>query len=237
MNSAIKIENLSIYYANTNAINNLSVDFPHNEFTCILGPNGAGKTSLINSILGFIKANSGKIIICGKKHNKKKLSYVPQISDIDRNFPITVLETVLTAFVGKKLNPFKRYSKAETEFSDEILKKVGLLEYKNRNISELSGGEFQRLLIARAICSDPDIIILDEPTANVDISSSENIFEILKSLTEKITVIAVTHDLSLANKFADNIAVINKELLYFGKPKDSSSLFELLYCKKEKTDA
>ena len=140
---------------------------------------------------------------------------MPQTTDIDRKFPISVLEAVMTSFLNKRIVPFKRYTKSEKAKSLEILKTVGLENHSKRQIGQLSGGEFQRLLIARALGLDSKIILLDEPTASVDSETSDKIFNILKEINKKgKTVVVVTHDISTAKKYADKIICINREVVF-----------------------
>ncbi len=227
MDTIIEIKNLSVSYSGADAINNINLDVNKGEFIAVIGPNGGGKTTLLNTVLGFLKADSGAIQIISKS---TLLSYVPQISLIDRNFPITVLETVLSAFLKSGLHPFKRFKKSEIEKATECLNLLGLNGYATRQISELSGGEFQRLLIARALASNPDILFLDEPTANVDIASRNKIFATLKELNSKgLTIIIVTHDLSAATEYSSKLVLINRELIYCGVPVLTDEIIKILY--------
>lgn len=226
MDSAININNLTVSYSGADAINNISLDIKKGEFVCIMGPNGGGKTTLLNTVLGFLKPDSGHIEIS----RSSSVSYVPQIAAIDRDFPITALETVMTAFLKSGLHPFKKFSKAERQKATDILKEVGLEQYAQRQISGLSGGEFQRLLIARALASDPKILLLDEPTASVDITSRDKIFSILKELNCKgITVITVTHDIPAACSYATRFVLINRELIYSGEPLATKKINQIMY--------
>lgn len=225
MKPILKTQNLSVSYGNLEAIENITLDIIKGEFLCILGPNGGGKTTLLNTILGFIPHYSGNIQI----DKNIKLSFVPQSSSVDRDFPISVLDTVLTATLKKGLNPFKRYIKAEKQAALEALEKVGLKDATSRQIGELSGGEFQRLLLARSLCANPTLLLLDEPTANIDPISKTEIFEILKGLKNSgVTVVLVTHDLPLALSYGDRIAFINQHLLYCGEP-EANKITHLLY--------
>ena len=227
MNTIISIKSLAVSYSGEDAINNINLEIKKGEFVAVIGPNGCGKTTLLNSVLGFLKADRGAIRIIPKA---TALSYVPQISQIDRSFPITVLETVLTAFLKSGLHPFKKFKNFEIDKATNCLELMGLSDYANRQISELSGGEFQRLLIARALASDPEILLLDEPTANVDIASRNKIFTALKELNNKgLTVIIVTHDLLAATEYSSRLALINRELIYYGEPIITEEITKALY--------
>ena len=227
MESAIKIENLTVSYSGIDAINSINLDIKKGEFVSIIGPNGGGKTTLLNAVLGFLKINSGAIDITAKPN---ALSYVPQIALIDRDFPITALETVMTAFLKSGLHPFKKFKKEEQQKATELLRLLGLEPYAKRQISELSGGEFQRLLIARALAAGPKILLLDEPTANVDLASRDKIFGTLKELNRSgLTVVMVTHDLSAACNFSSKLVLINRELIYCGAPVLNEDITKFLY--------
>lgn len=217
----ISVKNLSVSYGKVEAVNNINLDIEKGDFLCVTGPNGGGKTTFLNSLLGLVKPDSGEITINGIKieKNPAKISFVPQTASLDRNFPISVIDTVLTGGLSKGLHPFKKFSQKEKQMAAEVLATVGLDGYSKRQISELSGGEFQRLLIARAIYSKPEILILDEPTANVDAAFESSIFSLLKDLNKQgMTVITVTHNLKAAAEIPNKIAFIDLTLKYFGKP-------------------
>ena len=221
MESIITVDGVSVSYSNIEAINNISLSISKGEFVSVIGPNGGGKTTLLNTILGFLKPDKGKVFIFNQRIEKaySKISYVPQTAALDRDFPITVIETVMTAFLKSSFNPFKKFSDDQIKKAAETLSLVGLSEKKDKLVSELSGGEFQRMLIARAIASDPSVLLLDEPTANVDIKSRNSIFSLLKELNQKgLTIVIVTHDLTAAKEFSNRIIYVNQEILYDGEP-------------------
>ncbi len=229
--SYISINNLTVSFNNLPIIENLSFEIEKGEFVCIIGPNGAGKTTLLKTILGLIKHKSGSISF---EDNKKPIiSYMPQVNDIDRNFPISVKETVLSAMLKKGLHPFKKYTKLEILKAEQLLKSVGLFDFADRQIGELSGGQFKRMLIARALAVEPEILLLDEPTSDADIISRNEIFTLLKNLNEKgMTIITSTHDLEATREYTSKLVSINKSLVYCGEVPQSNSLYSLLYGEK-----
>jgi zinc transport system ATP-binding protein len=231
METAIHIENLTVYYGETPAIKNVCMDVNQGEFLGIIGPNGGGKSTLLKAVLGLTPITSGKIQIYGKKLNKNRASvgYVPQFATMDRRFPISALEVVLTGRIKPGVSPFMKYSNADKEISYEQLKRVGIERLANRQISALSGGEFQRLLIARALTINPEILLLDEPTASVDASSRDQIYDLLEALNKKMTIVLVTHDLLAISSKVRRLACLNGSLVYHGEPELNEHIVNELY--------
>jgi zinc transport system ATP-binding protein len=225
-------------YEQEYVLENISISVEKQDFLTILGPNGGGKSTLIKIILGIEKLQKGFIKIFDKSFLKESLNigYVPQSTDINLNFPIKVLEVVMMA----QNNPKKRYffySKDEKKQAVEVLEKVGMSDYANARISSLSGGQRQRVLIARALFGKPKILLLDEPTSNIDVVACEMIYETLKELNKQITIIVISHDLSLVLKYANKAVYLNKTFSYhdlsrmkdkFSSLKSNTSEIELL---------
>lgn len=228
--TAVKVNNLSVVYeSGVNAIENVSFEVKEGDFLGIIGPNGGGKTTLLKAILNLIPVTKGSVEIYGKpaSENKSAIGYVPQFSNMNASFPISVKEVVLSGFLSAG-KPIFKYTKAQNEKADEMLKTLGIYDKKDLLVSELSGGQRQRLLIARALVSEPKILILDEPTASVDPVSSENIFEILSKL-KGVTVIVVTHDMFAVSTKIRSLACLNKTLVYHGEPELKKETVENLY--------
>lgn len=228
---AVKIENLSVYYGQTPALSGVSFDIEEGEYLGIIGPNGGGKTTLLKSILGLIPINNGKIEIFNNRISKNKslMGYVPQIAVMDKRFPISVLEVVLTGRLKQGLSPFFKFNAVDKEKANEALSKVGIQHLACRQISELSGGEFQRMLIARALTVEPKILLLDEPTASVDAGSRDQIYNILEELNKEMTIILVTHDLLAVSSQVSKLACLNEKLVYYGKPELTERITTNLY--------
>jgi zinc transport system ATP-binding protein len=230
-NKAVCIENLTVKYRETLALAGVSLNVEDGDYLVIIGPNGGGKTTLLKAIAGLVPYSSGKIAVYGKKPSKigKLISYVPQITTLDKRFPINVREVVLTGMLNPKFVPFYKYSESDKKKADELLDTVGIYKLKDRMISELSGGEFQKLLIARALAVNPKLLLLDEPTANVDANSREQIFYLLNKLNKTMTIILVTHDLSAVSSHIKKIACLNGKLVYHGATKLSEEIVNALY--------
>lgn len=231
MGNILSIKNLTVKYEHVLALENINLEVEGKDFLAIIGPNGGGKTTFLKAILGLIKKESGNILIDGKdiEKNRHLIGYVPQFSLVDRKFPISVLEVVMTAILKPGLHPFFKYSKENREFALKKLELVGIKNLANRQIADLSGGEFQRLLIARALATEPKILFLDEPTSNVDPHSKEQIYEVLYRLNKEITIVMVTHDLLAIAKNVKNIACLNRTLIYHGEPVLTENIVNQMY--------
>ncbi len=231
INTAVHIENLSVCYGQTEAISSICLDVDEGEYLGIIGPNGGGKSTLLKAILGLIPASSGRIEIFGGdiRKNRQLMSYVPQFASMDRHFPITVYEVALTGRLPAGLSPFHGYTSGDKKIVDELLERVGLSDLSGRRVSELSGGQFQKMLIARALAKQPRLLLLDEPTASVDAVSGEQIFSLLAELNKNMTIILVTHDLFAISSQVKRLACLNRRLVYHGEPELTSNIVNHLY--------
>lgn len=218
----LKVENLSVIYPNGHrAMNNASLTMEEGVMCGILGPNGSGKTTLIKGILGLVPAK-GKATFRGRpiKEFAKQISYVEQKSDLDMDFPITVFQCVLTGtYPG--LGFFRKPGKKEKEITQAAIDKVGLNGMESRQIGQLSGGQFQRVLIARTLAQDADLIFLDEPFVGIDVTSEKIIVNQLKELVrEGKTIFVVHHDLNKVYEYFDKIILINKTVMAYGNVRE-----------------
>lgn len=218
MHKALNINRLHVSYQDTEALCNISLSVDKGKIVGIVGPNGAGKSTLIKAILGLTPIDSGSIKIYGQTLNemRKRVAYVPQRANIDWNFPIIVKKTVLLG-TYPRLGILKRPKRKHKEWAMECLQKVGMEEYAHRQIGELSGGEQQRVFVARALAQKADCYFLDEPFIGIDATSENIIINILRELrNEGKTIFVVHHDLTKVEGFFDDIILINKELIGCG---------------------
>ena len=230
MGKVIKIENLSVYYGNTPALRNVYLEVEEGEFLGIMGPNGGGKSTLLKAMLGLVAPTQGSIVFNERESGKHgKIGYVPQFTSIDRHFPITVKEVVLAGHMKTKLQPFFQYSTVDKEDTMAQLERVGIAELADRPILALSGGEFQKMLIARALAVHPGLLLLDEPTASVDAMSRQQIYQLLGELNKEMTIIMVTHDMLAVSSNIDKLACLNETLVYHGEPQLSEKVVNQLY--------
>ena len=213
--NAIEIRNLTVAYGENIALENFNLDIEAGSLMALVGPNGAGKSTLIKTILRFLKQITGKI-----KINGKNLAYVPQRNSVDWDFPTTLFDVVEMGCYGR-VGLFKRVSKEEKQKVLKAIEQVGMLDFKDRQISELSGGQQQRAFIARALVQEADIYLMDEPFQGVDSTTEKSIVDILKKLkSEGKTLIVVHHDLQTVPTYFETVTFINKSVIASGKIKE-----------------
>ena len=218
----IKIENLTVTYNQAPALSNINLEITGPGITGIIGPNGAGKSTLIKAILNIIPS-TGSTQIDDKisKYNLDHIAYVEQKINIDYNFPIKVRECVSLGLYSK-IGILKKLKKSDWQKVDDALKLVGLEKFSNRQISELSGGQFQRVLIARCLVQEAKYIFLDEPFVGIDSVSEEIIMETLRNLRNMgHTILIVHHDLRKVHSYFDNVLLLNKETIAYGNTKET----------------
>jgi len=207
---------------------NLKVD--EREFLGIIGPNGGGKTTLLKVILGLLEPSKGNVLIGGKPVNSTdyKIGYVPQYSNFDKTYPISVKNVVAMGLRSKRLFSQKQ-NNSDQQIVENSLEKVNLQNKINAQIGHLSGGEQQRVLIARALATDPKILILDEPTASIDTQTGLSIYELLAELNIEKTIILVSHDVGAISRSVKKIACMNKNLVYHNTKEVTKEMLEQTY--------
>jgi len=207
----IDIKNLYFSYTKQLVLEDINLSIKPKEFLAIIGPNGGGKSTLLKLLLSIVKPQKGNINI--SEVMKNSIGYVPQNTDININFPISSQEVVMMGIKNISKSIFG-YNKKEKNISLEVLKKVNMGDYSKSKIGSLSGGQRQRVMIARALVSNPKILILDEPTSNIDKVGQKDIYNLLKELNKEITIIVVSHDISIILEYANKVAYLNKTLSY-----------------------
>ncbi|MEM7027558.1 MAG: ABC transporter ATP-binding protein [Pseudomonadota bacterium] len=229
-NTVIDIQNVGFSYGDVKVLEDISLQIKEDEFIGIIGPNASGKSTLLKLILGLIKPDTGKIKILHSQIDNLSglIGYVPQHITFSRDFPITVIEAVLLGHVinGSR---FFNYSALEKESALSALQALEIEQLIDRQLGSLSGGQLQRVLIARALVCKPEILILDEPTANIDLKSEENIFTLLKNYSEHMTIIVVSHDVAFISAYVDRVACLNKTLVCHDTASISGRMIEELY--------
>ncbi len=206
----IRLEKVSFSYGKDEFLRDISLSVYGDDFLGIIGPNGGGKTTLLKLMLGLIQPKKGKVRVFGKspKEARKGIGYLSQFKNIDFEFPITAYEIVLLSRVGEKI--MKRNLKSDKDAAKDAMKRLGIWNLKDKKLNELSGGEKQRVFVARAIANEPKVLLLDEPMTNLDIHIQEEFYKILKELNKKIAIVIVDHDLEMVSKYATEVVCVNK---------------------------
>jgi zinc transport system ATP-binding protein len=220
MVNRLSVKNLNFSYNSKRKIlNDVNLEVSDLDFLAIIGPNGGGKTTLLKLILGELYPSSGEIKLFNHAPHLacSHIGYVPQEVNQNNYFPISVLDVVLMGLLEQK-STFWGYRAKEKERALAALKQVGMQGYEHNRIGELSGGQRQRVMIARALISNPQMLILDEPTSNLDMSGQKQVYDLLKTLNAKLTVIVVSHDFSLLLNYAQKIAFVNSTLIMHDSP-------------------
>jgi len=226
----ISIQDVSFSYTEPLILDHVNLDIYRGEFLGIVGPNGGGKSTLLKLILGLLQPTNGKITVLGNtpKRGRSRIGYVPQYASFERDFPITVFDTVLLGKISGKSKLFG-YTKQDLESAKDALQVTETDDLQDRLLNTLSGGQLQRVLIARALASNPDLLILDEPTSNVDMRMEEDIFEILERLNARSTIIVVSHDIGFISEYVTRVACLNQTLICHDTAAITGETIEKLY--------
>ncbi len=211
---AVEVERLFFSYEGRTVLEDVSFQVENGDFLAIIGPNGGGKSTLLRLMMGILKPDRGEIRLFGKPPQEADvvIGYVPQETGHNLDFPITVLDVVLMGALHRR-NFWRRYDKKLRQKALDALEKVQMASMAHRRISDLSGGQRQRVLIARALCSDPQILMLDEPTASIDFNGQREIFSLLEKLNDEMTIIVVSHDMSMVMGYAKHALYVNKRAI------------------------
>ncbi|MDA3822905.1 MAG: ATP-binding cassette domain-containing protein [Bacteroidales bacterium] len=222
----IQINNVTTGYSGRPVLHDVSFYIEPNDFTGIIGPNGGGKTTLLLLILGLLKPDSGTI---NRNIGKHDIGYLPQVNQLDHQFPIKVSNVILSG-LSTGLN-FKRKRNSDSmKKVEEILESIGISDLKNRPIGELSGGELQRTMLARAIISSPKLLILDEPNTYVDNRFEHELYRILSDLNKKMAILLVSHDVGTITPYIKSIACVNGNLHFHPSNEISTEQLKVYNC-------
>lgn len=208
----LEMRSLSAGYGTRNVLDNVNFKVFENDFIGVIGPNGGGKTTLLKVILGVLKPTGGELIM-GDGIDKSTIGYLPQISTGDNSFPLSVLDVVLSGLMIHK-SPGTRFSADEKRRAGDLLEELGLREYSRSQLKELSGGQLQRVFLARAIIGNPRLLLLDEPGSFVDTAFEKSFYDKLKELNDKMTILMVSHDIGTISAHVKSFACVNGSLHY-----------------------
>jgi len=211
--AAVSLRQVTFAYDGLPVIENANLAIQAGEFVSIIGPNGGGKTTLLKLMLGLLQPASGAVSVFGEPpyRSRNRIGYSPQFPHYDSQFPITVLEVAIMARLERHWGG--RYAREDKQAALDALEELGVADLAPRPFDALSGGQRQRVLVARAIASNPAILLLDEPTANVDMAAGNKLLEILQQLNERMTIVIVSHDLGFVSQAVQSVVCVNRQVV------------------------
>jgi zinc transport system ATP-binding protein len=226
----VEVRDLTFGYGREVVLDHVNLTIVAQDFLAVIGPNGGGKTTLLKAILGLVRPWSGEVAfhLPSGKDPRGCLGYVPQFSTFDRDFPLRISDMVLMGRLGRR-GVLRPYSREDRAAAGRAIERLGLGGVARSHASEVSGGQLQRALIARALVSEPEILFLDEPTASIDAESRETLRGLLEDLNRTIPIVVVTHDVTSMASMVKRIACINRKLFYHGGPELSLEVMEEVY--------
>lgn len=230
MTPVVEFNDVGFSYGHGNVLEDISFQIYQDEFFGLIGPNAGGKSTLLKLMLGMLNPDRGSISILGKSPLKirSRIGYVPQFPTYHRDFPICLEDVVLMGRLGIT-SMVGGYSSNDRKYTRGVMQALELENIADRQVNSLSGGQMQRMLIARALVCEPKILILDEPTANIDIKVEENIFALLKKYQEHMTIIVVSHDIGFISGYVDRVGCLNRTLVCHETGAISGKTIEELY--------
>lgn len=226
----VEIHGVSFSYGDNLVLENIDLAVNRGEFFGIIGPNASGKSTLLRLMLGLLQPDRGDIRILGTGPDaaRTRIGYVPQHPGYRREFPVCVRDVVLMGRIGVT-NTLGRYSQRDHDCAMEAMRAVQVDDIAGRPVAGLSGGQAQRMLIARALACEPEILILDEPTSNIDLRAEESIFALLKQYNARMTIIVVSHDVAFISSYVDRVGCLNRTLVCHTTGELSGKSIEELY--------
>lgn len=226
----IEVRNVSFTYDGFPVLDRVDLTVMEYDFLSIVGPNAGGKTTLLKLILGLLKPSRGTVRVFGQIPEKARhrIGYMPQHTALDPLFPVSVLDVVLMGRLGMR-GGMGFFKKGDREAAMKALREVEMDQLAKRSFAALSGGQRQRVLIARALVSSPDILLLDEPTSNIDIAVETELFDMLSHMNRKITIVLVTHDIGFVSQYVKHVACVNRKVVVHPTSEISGEMINEIY--------
>ena len=226
----IELSGVSFAYGTVPVLQDVELAVAPGEFLGIVGPNAGGKSTLLKLILGLLEPVAGRVRVLGRRPQAASpaIGYVPQYPAFARDFPVTVEQVVLTGRLGRG-RLLGGYRREDREMARWVMTQTEIVDLAPRRIATLSGGQLQRVLVARALACEPQILILDEPTANIDMRVESDIFDLLRVLNQHMTILVVSHDVAFISAYVRRVACVNRTLLCHATESIDGQVIQDLY--------
>jgi zinc transport system ATP-binding protein len=226
----IQVQNVSFSYDGATVLEDATFSIEDRDFVCLVGPNGGGKTTLLKIMLGLLAPTSGRVTIFGDRPElaRGRIGYMPQHTQVDPRFPVTAADVVLMGRLGRAetLGPYRRLQR---HAAWRALEAVGLADMRNRPFGSLSGGQRQRVLIARALATEPELLLLDEPTANLDAHVEQELYELMRGLNASLTIVMVSHDLGFVSEFVQRVVCVKRKVIVHPTSEITGEVIKQIY--------
>jgi zinc transport system ATP-binding protein len=209
----LEMSSVSVAYGSNTALQDADLKVYNNDFIGVIGPNGGGKTTLLKVILGLVKPFKGELVFNQQLLDRNKIGYLPQMSTGDNNFPVTVKDVILSGLMMQK-GVISRMSSSDKKRASQVIEELGLSELSDSPLSELSGGQLQRVFLGRAVIGDPRLLLLDEPGNFVDANFEHDFYEKLRGLNRRMAIMMVSHDVGTISAHIKSFACVNRQLHY-----------------------
>ncbi len=228
--NAVKMTGVNFRYDGPLVLGDVDLTVPRLDFLGIIGPNGGGKTTLLKLVLGLVQPSEGRVEVFGEPPRRvtKQMGYVPQAPELDPDFPVSVEEVVLMGRLGNS-RPAGGYRSEDRELARQAMEEVDILPLRHRQFGKLSGGQQRRALIARALATDPDLLLLDEPTAGVDHRVEHEIYSLLDELNEEMTILLVSHDVGCVTEHVNRVACVHERVFVHKTEELTGEIIEAIY--------
>jgi len=232
--TVIQIKDLWFSFTDSPVLKNVNVNITRGNFTALIGPNGGGKTTLLKLMLGLLKPDRGHVQVLGKSPRlvSHRVGYVPQDIHINKRFPISALDVVLMGRLQRARGRI-RYTRKDRRIAQDAIHRMEIGALGFHRIEALSGGQLQRVFIARALASEPELLFLDEPTAHLDTAGQSELYELLKKLNEAITIVMVSHDLTMLSSYVKSVACVNQMVHYHDEAEITRDMVDMYHCPVE----
>jgi zinc transport system ATP-binding protein len=228
--TVVEIRDLDFSYNAQPVLQDIQLALKKGDFMAMIGPNGGGKTTLLKLMLGLLNPDKGSIKVLGMapREASRRIGYVPQDVHVNKAFPISVLDVVLMGRL-RRGKGWSRYSRESRAAAYRALERMGMAHNAGRRIGDLSGGQIQRVFVARALVTDPELLFLDEPTASIDTKGQHEFYHLLKELNRQMTIILVSHDLMVVSTYVKSVACVNRQFHHHDQAELTGEMLEEMY--------